>query len=518
MTKPVQSQAGAGSTFHRPFCPDGRAALDLGFEAGCPEQNRPFLLVATIIASAMAFIDATVVTIALPPLQADLDATFQAVQWVVNAYALFLGGLIVVGGGAGDRVGRRRTFVTGTAIFAVASLACALATSVEWLIVARSVQGIGAALLVPQSLAIIAAAYPKTVRGRAIGIWAGASAITTSLGPVLGGFLIDALHWRAIFLINLPLSAAVIVLALRYVPESRNDMVSGPLDWFGGLLVIVAFGSLAAGLTLITETSGANVLAVTAICFGAIASLLFVFREARAASPIMPLSLFGNRIFLSANIITLFLYGALTGILFLLPFDLIESRGMSATMVGLTLLPIGIIIGTLSRFAGVRADRDGPRGLLVVGSLLVAASAAGLAVGAADYWIGVVAPIAILSLGMALVVAPLTTAVMVSAPDNLSGAASGVNNAASRLAGLFAITIIGAVASVVYLGELKANGIPLDDWRFGVLPGAGRTDHEVFEQAFLAAYQVALSTAAIWGVLAAITAFAFMRPSTANSP
>jgi len=199
MTKPVHTQPGAGSAFHQPFCPDGRTALDLKFEACCPEQNRPFLLVATIIASAMAFIDATVVTIALPPLQADLDATFQAVQWVVNAYALFLGGLILVGGGAGDRLGRRRTFVTGTVIFAVASLACALATSVEWLIVARSVQGIGAALLVPQSLAIIAAAYPRTVRGRAIGIWAGASAITTSLGPVLGGFLIDALHWRAIF-------------------------------------------------------------------------------------------------------------------------------------------------------------------------------------------------------------------------------------------------------------------------------------------------------------------------------
>ena len=185
---------------------------------------------------------------------------------------------------------------------------------------------------------------------------------------------------------------------------------------------------------------------------------------------------------------------------------------MSATQVGLTLLPIGTIIGTLSGFAGVRADRDGPRGLLVVGSLLVAASAAGLAVSAANYWIGVVAPIAILSVGMALVVAPLTTAVMVSAPDRLSGAASGVNNAASRLAGLFAITIIGALASAVYLGELKANGIPLDDWRFGVL-GAGRADHAVFEQAFLGAYKVALSTAAIWGILAAITALAFMRPN-----
>jgi EmrB/QacA subfamily drug resistance transporter len=512
MTKPVHAQTGAGSAFHRPFCPEGRAALSLASDRGCPKQNRPFLLVATIIASAMAFIDATVVTIALPPLQADLDATFQAVQWVVSAYALFLGALILVGGGAGDRLGRRRTFVTGTIVFAAASLACALATSVEWLIVARSVQGIGAALLVPQSLAIIAAAYPRAVRGRAIGIWAGASAITTSLGPPLGGFLIDALHWRAIFLINLPLAAAVVVLTLRYVPESRNDMISGSLDWLGGLLAIVAFGSLTAGLTLISETSGAHALVIPALCFGAIALVLFVFHEARAASPVMPLSLFGNRVFLSANIMTLFLYGALTGILFLLPFDLIERRGMSATQVGLTLLPIGIIIGTLSRRAGVWADRHGPRGLLVVGSFLVAVGAAGLAFGAADYWIGVVAPIVISSVGMALVVAPLTTAVMVSAPDNQSGAASGVNNAASRLAGLFAVAIIGTVASVVYLGELKAIGIPLDDLRFGVLPHAGQADHAVFEHAFLGAYQAALSTAAIWGVLAALTALAFMRP------
>jgi MFS family permease len=185
---------------------------------------------------------------------------------------------------------------------------------------------------------------------------------------------------------------------------------------------------------------------------------------------------------------------------------------MSATQVGLTLLPIGIIIGTLSRFAGVWADRSGPRGLLIVGSFLVAAGAAALAYSAADYWIGVVGPIVISSVGMALVVAPLTTAVMVSAPDNQSGAASGVNNAASRLAGLFAIAIIGAVASVVYLGELRDTGISLDDLRFGILPDAGQADHAVFEQAFLSAYQVALSTAAIWGVLAALTALAFMRP------
>lgn len=487
--------------------------MGLVCETSCPVRDRPYLLVATILASAMAFIDATVVTIALPALQADLNATFQSVQWVVNAYALTLGALILVGGGAGDRFGRRRLFTIGTAVFALASLACAVSPNAEALIVARAIQGVGAALLVPQSLAIIAAAYPRAVRGRAIGIWAGASAITTSLGPPLGGFLIDVLDWRAIFWINLPLSAVVVWLALRYIPETRDENVSGPLDWRGGVLAIVGLGALTAGLTLLSETAEHAKLLLLALIAAVAGLALFVLNERRAASPLIPLSLFRNRVFTSANVMTLFLYGALTGVLFLMPFDLIERRGLSATEAGLTLLPVGIIIGVLSRVAGDWADRDGPRGLLVVGSLLVAAGAAGLALGVANYWLGVVVPVVVTSLGMALVVAPLTTAVMVSAPDDQSGAASGVNNAASRIAGLLAIAIIGGVASVVYSSELGAVGLSSEGWRFGVLPNAEATGRALLEGAFVDAYQAALLVAAAWGLLSALIALMFLGPS-----
>lgn len=511
MTPSAQTRISVGSPLHRPICPEGRAAVDIECGRPCPERTRPFVLAATILASAMAFIDATIVTIALPSLQADLDANFLALQWVVNAYALSLGGLILVGGGAGDRFGRRRVFVIGIAIFALASLACAVAPTVEALIVARGIQGIGAALLVPQSLAIIAAAFPKAVRGRAIGIWAGASALTTALGPPLGGFLIDALDWRSVFWINLPLSAAAIWLALRYIPESRDETVSGPLDWLGGALAILAFGFLTVGLTRLAETSGGTVSTVVLLSAGAVGVMLFVRCEARAANPLMPLSLFRNRVFTSANVMTLFLYGALSGVLFLLPFDLIERRGLSATQVGLTLLPIGIIIGTLSRVAGAWADRNGPRGPLAIGSVLVAMGAAGLAFGVIDFWIGVMAPVVLMSVGIALVVAPLTTAVMVAAPDTQSGAASGVNNAASRLAGLFAVAIIGALASVVFFNEIGAGNIGVADLRFGTLPDAGHADRAILERAFIQAYGAAMWIAAAWGLLAALIALLFLR-------
>ncbi|MCZ6764280.1 MAG: MFS transporter, partial [Alphaproteobacteria bacterium] len=382
----------------------------------------------------MAFIDGSAVTIALPAMQVDFAASFSSLQWVVNAYALMLGGLILVGGGIGDRFGRRRVFTAGIVVFALASLSCAGAPTVGALIVARGVQGIGAALLVPQSLAIIAGAFPKEVRGRAIGIWAGASAITTALGPTLSGFLIDTLDWRAVFWINLPLSAAAVWLALRYIPESRDKTVSGPLDWRGGALAVLAFGLLAVALTRFAGTSGlaAGMTAgSTATNFallvaGIVGLVLFVRAEAVAAHPLVPLSLFGDRAFTGANIMTLFLYGALSGMLFLLPFDLIERRGLTATQVGLCLLPIGIIIGTLSRAAGAWADRIGPRTPLALGSMLVAVAMAGLAVGLPELWLGVLVPLVLMALGMSIVVAPLSTAVMNAAPDAQSGAASGV--------------------------------------------------------------------------------------------
>ncbi|RMB07776.1 MFS transporter [Eilatimonas milleporae] len=505
------------TALHRPLCPDGHAALTPPCAQPCPERARPFVLAATILASAMAFIDGSIVTIALPAMQTDLAAGFDDMQWVVNAYALLLGSLILVGGGMGDRFGRRRVFV---AVFALASLACALAPSTTALIAARGAQGVGAALLVPQSLAIIAAAFPRDARGHAIGIWAGASALTTALGPPLGGFLIDALDWRSVFWINLPLSAVSIWLALRYIPESRDDSAAGNtggLDWTGAGLAVLAFGVLTVGLTRLAETGGSSLTAPLLVCAGLAGTAVFVLAEARAANPLMPLSLFRSAAFSGANLMTLFLYGALSGMLFLLPFDLIARRGMSASEVGLALLPVGLIIGTLSRAAGSLADRTGPRLPLTAGSLLVAGAAAGLAAGLSDIWIGVMAPLVALSAGMALVVAPLTTAVMNAAPDMQSGTASGVNNAASRLAGLFAVAIVGAVAAAVFT-TAAADAVTAGDAatattqiRFGQLPPPGTAGRAALEAAFLEAYGTAMRVTAVWGGLAALTALFFLR-------
>ena len=508
-----------GRFLHRPWCPEGRTIPTVEDGVPCEERARPFVLAATILASAMAFIDGTVVTITLPVLQSDFGASFSSLQWVVNAYALIMGGLILIGGGAGDRFGRRRMFVSGIAVFALASFACAQAPSIETLIAARAAQGIGAALLVPQSLAIIASSFPKDVRGRAIGIWAGASAITTAMGPPLGGFLIDALDWRAVFWINLPLSAVAVWLALRYVPESRDQSASGPLDWRGGIFAILAFGALTVALTLLPDSHGLSIPVVVLLAVGLVGLTLFVRTEARALNPLVPLALFRSRAFSAANIMTLFLYGALSGILFLLPFDLIERRGLSATEVGATLLPIGVVIGVVSRLAGGVADRHGPRILLVLGSLFVAASALGLAAQLENFWLGVLAPVLLLALGMALVVAPLTAAVMNTAPDEHAGAASGVNNAASRLAGLFAVAVLGSIASLVFFGDVNAAGLEDGELRFGVLPALADVHRASLEAAFLSAYSMALIVAAVWSALAALTAFVFLRTVTsAASP
>lgn len=466
-----------------------------------PENSRRLVLAATVLASAMAFIDGTIVSIALPVIQAELSAAFQDLQWIVNGYTLMLGALILVGGALGDRVGRKRIFVSGIAIFAVASLLCAIASSVHILIAARVLQGIGAALLVPQSLAIIAATFPRDVRGRAIGVWAAASAITTALGPPIGGFLIDAFSWRAAFLINLPLSAVALWLAVAHVPESR-ETASGPIDWLGSAIVIASLGALTYGLTLLSEGAARSLAAVAALCAGATGLAIFWRVEKRAANPMLPATLFRSRPFLVANILTLLLYGALSGVLFLLPFDLIARRGMSASAVGTTLLPFGLIIGLLSQPAGGLADRYGPRAFLVGGSLAVAAASAGLALSIDNFWIGVFAPVVLMALGMAAVVSPLTTTVMNSAPDERSGAASGINNAASRLAGLFAVAVLGAVAALIY----HSAGAP-GEARFGELPVADDPARAGLEQAFLTAYAAAMALGAIASALAGATAY-----------
>ncbi len=483
---------------HRPFAPEGKfAASRPPAHQPSPVAARRYVLAATTIASAMAFVDSTVVGIAVPTIQKSLSADIVAMQWVANAYLLMLGALILVGGGLGDRIGRRRVFLAGIAVFTIASLMCALAPNAALLIVARAVQGVGAALLVPQSLAIISATFPKDIRGKAIGTWAAASAVTTALGPPIGGFLIDLLSWRAAFWINLPLAVVALWLALRYMPESRDEGAKGGIDWQGALIAVLAFAALTYGLSAIAEGQVSAAVITATIAAGLIGLAVYVMLERRAANPITPPELFRSKIFTSVNIVTVFLYGALTGVLFLLPFDLINRRGLSAATTGLIMLPFGLIIGVLSRFTGALADTYGPRFFLVAGPLMVGAGALGFAFVIPDLWLGVVLPVVLIGVGMALAASPLTTAVMNAVPDGKSGAASGISNAASRLSGVFAIAIFGATGGVVFGWTAPSSA------HFGVIPAAGDPAHGTVVGAFLSAYSAAMIFAALWCIIAA---------------
>ncbi len=490
---------------HEPFAPDGKQAAVPPAHQPSAVAVRRGVLAATTIASAMAFVDSTVVGIAVPAIQKELAADIVAMQWVANAFLLMLGSLILVGGGLGDRIGRRRVFLAGIVVFTVASLMCAVAPNAALLIAARAIQGVGAALLVPQSLAIISATFPKDIRGKAIGTWAAASAVTTALGPPIGGFLIDLMSWRAAFWINLPAAVVALWLALRYMPESRDEGEAGPIDWPGAAIAVVAFAALTYGLSAISAGKVSAAVIAGAIVLGLIGIAIFVPVERRAANPITPPALFRSKIFTSVNIVTVFLYGALSGVLFLLPFDLINRRGLSAATTGLIMLPFGLIIGVLSRFTGALADTYGPRFFLVAGPLLVGAGALGFALVVPDLWLGVVLPVVLIGVGMALVASPLTTAVMNAVPDGRSGAASGISNAASRLSGVFAIAIFGATAGVVFGWTAPPAA------RFGVIPPAGDATHETVVSAFLSAYSAAMVFAALWCLIAAAISFVTLK-------
>ncbi|HEY9881095.1 MAG TPA: DHA2 family efflux MFS transporter permease subunit [Leptolyngbyaceae cyanobacterium] len=316
-------------------------------DAPCQRNARAWVLAATILGSSMAFIDSTVVNVALPTLQTQLNASVADVQWVVESYALFVAALILVGGSLGDHFGRRRIFVMGVALFAIASLWCGLSPTIEQLILARGVQGIGGALLIPGSLAIIGASFPDSERGRAIGLWSGFTAITSAAGPVLGGWLIETFSWRWVFLINLPLAAIVIAMSLWCVPESRDAEASG-LDWLGALLAIAGLGCMVYGL-LESASVGFSTELIGIIGVGLLILAGFLWWESHLTSPMMPLGLFRSRTFSGANLLTLLLYSALGGALFFLPFNLIQVQGYSATAAGAALLPFPLIMFLLSR-------------------------------------------------------------------------------------------------------------------------------------------------------------------------
>jgi EmrB/QacA subfamily drug resistance transporter len=413
-------------------------------------------LAATILGSSLAFIDGTVINIALPALQANFHATVVDVQWVVESYGLFLGALILVGGSIGDVMGRRLIFVVGVAVFAIASAGCGVASNIHQLVMARSIQGLGAALLVPGSLAIISTSFDEKSRGQAIGTWSGFTAITTAIGPVLGGWLVQHASWRWVFFINLPLAAAVIAISLWRIPESRSSS-AGRIDWIGAALATVGLGGLIVGFLESINLGWSHPLVFGGLIVGGGCLVAFIFVERRVHFPMLPLVLFQSRSFSGANLLTLFLYSAIGIFFFLFPLNLIQVQGYSSTAAGGAVLPLILLMFFLSRWSGGLVAQYGARRPLIFGPFIAALGFALFAVPSvgSSYWKAFFPAVVVLGFGMAVTIAPLTTVVMNSVKQDRVGAASGINNTVARVAGVLSIAILGIVMVKVFSARLN---------------------------------------------------------------
>jgi EmrB/QacA subfamily drug resistance transporter len=474
----------------------------------------------------MAFLDGTVVNVALPVMQRQLGITVNLAQWVVEAYSLFLASLVLVGGALGDHLGRKRVFSAGVVLFAAASTACGLAPSAIPLIVARAVQGVGAALLVPGSLSLISAAYGEAGRGAAIGTWSAFSAITSAIGPLTGGWVVAHGSWRWVFFFNVPMAAVVIALARRHVVETRDESADPRMDWLGATLATAGLGFIVYALL---ESR------LPLLFVGLAALIAFVIAEAKRPAPMMPLSLFRRRTFAGTNLLTFFLYAGLGGGFFFLPFDLIQVQGYSPAAAGASVLPIVLLVSAMSRWSGGLTQRWGARPLLVAGPCVAAGGFALLAVPTigGSYWSTFFPGVSAVGLGMGLTVAPLTTAVMGSVEAQHSGVASGINNAVARAAGLLAIAALGLVVVArfnrVLDGELATKSLSrvaslVVEQQRGKLVGADLSEvgdaavraalRGAFADAYVAGFRAAMLVSAGLSLLGAICALALVQSKT----